>query len=122
MFSLANKVAVVTGGASGIGKAIAERFLKAGACVYSIDLAKTTADGAVPLVGDVSDEAELRQLFEDVAAQAGRIDILINNAAIQPLGIPFAELTEHTLRRTFEVNVHGVAFGIKHGPSAIWMP
>ncbi|MEO1404523.1 MAG: SDR family oxidoreductase [Cyanobacteria bacterium J06635_1] len=117
MFSLANKIAVVTGGASGIGEAIAQRFLEAGATVYSIDLTDTAPAGAKALVGDVSKESDIVRLFKAVAAASGRIDILVNNAGIQPLGIPFADLTEQTLRRTFEVNVHGVTFGVKHAPT-----
>lgn len=117
MFSLANKVAVVTGGASGIGEAIATQFLEAGATVYSIDLTDIAPAGAKALVGDVSKESDIVRLFKAVAAASGRIDILVNNAGIQPLGIPFADLTEQTLRRTFEVNVHGVTFGVKHAPT-----
>ena len=117
MFSLANKVAVVTGGASGIGEAIATQFLDAGATVYSIDLVESSPPGVKALVGDISKEADLLRCLETVATIDGRIDILVNNAAIQPLGIPFAELTEDTLRRTFEINVHGVTFGVKHGPT-----
>lgn len=116
MFSLVNKVAVVTGGASGIGEAIVRRFLKAGATVYSIDLVGSAVEGATALVGDVSRESDVVTLLEVAAVKTGRLDIVVNNAAIQPLGIAFADLTEQTLRRTFEVNVHGVAFGVKHAP------
>ncbi|KPQ32027.1 MAG: Dehydrogenase [Phormidesmis priestleyi Ana] len=117
MFGLDNKVAVVTGGASGIGEAIVQRFLKAGAIVYSIDLVNASIEGAISLLGDVSKEADIERLLAQAAAATGYIDILVNNAGIQPLGIPFSDLTETTLRRTFEVNVHGVAFGVKHGPT-----
>ncbi|MGJ3253957.1 MAG: SDR family NAD(P)-dependent oxidoreductase [Elainellaceae cyanobacterium] len=117
MFSLTNKVAVVTGGASGIGKAIVKRFLDAGATVYSIDLVKSTVVGATALSGDVSNESDIVHLLKEAAAATGHIDILVNNAGVQPLGIPFAELTEKALRRTFEVNVHGVTFGVKHAPT-----
>ena len=116
MFSLTNKVAVVTGGASGIGEAVVRRFLKVGAVVYSIDLADCAVEGATALVGDVSKEEDIERLLKEAAAETGYIDILVNNAGIQPLGISFAELTAATLRRTFEVNVHGVTFGVKHGP------
>ena len=117
MFLLTHKVAVVTGGASGIGEAVVKRFLAAGATVYSIDLTDAAPEGATALVGDVSKEADIERLLGEVATAVGHIDILVNNAGIQPLGIPFAELTEKTLRRTFEVNVHGVTFGVKHGPT-----
>ncbi|PZD73875.1 2,5-dichloro-2,5-cyclohexadiene-1,4-diol dehydrogenase [Acaryochloris thomasi RCC1774] len=117
MFLLTDKIAVVTGGASGIGEAVVQRFLAAGATVYSIDRVDAAVDGAKALVGDVSQEADIVRLLETVAAASGRIDILINNAGVQPLGIPFSELTEQTLRLTFEVNVNGVAFGVKHAPN-----
>lgn len=116
MFSLANKIAVVTGGASGIGEAIATQFLDAGATVYSIDLVESSPPGVKPLVGDVSKEVDMLRCLGTVAAMDDHIDILVNNAGIQPLGIPFSALTEKTLRRTFEVNVHGVTFGVKHVP------
>lgn len=117
MFSLANKVAVVTGGASGIGEAVALQFLEAGATVYSFDRAESAPLGVKALVGDVSQEADVCRLLGEVAAVEGRIDVLVNNAGIQPLGIPFADLTASALQRTFEVNVHGVMFGVKHGPT-----
>lgn len=116
MFLLTNKVAVVTGGASGIGEAVVKRFLKAGATVYSIDLVDSVVEGATALVGDVSKETDIERLLAEAAVTTGHIDILVNNAGIQPLGIPFSDLTEAMLRRTLEVNVHGVTFGVKHGP------
>jgi len=116
MFSLNEKIAVVTGGASGIGEAVVQRFLKAGATVYSIDLVDSVVEGATALVGDVAKEADIERLLGEAASKTGHIDILVSNAGIQPLGIPFSEITEATLRRTFEVNVNGVTFGVKHGP------
>jgi len=116
MFRLDQKVAVVTGGASGIGEAIVRRFLAAGATVYSVDLSEKAPDGATALVGDVSKEADVKRMLTEAASETGNIDILVNNAGVQPLGIPFAELTEAAMRRTFEVNVHGVTFGVKHAP------
>lgn len=116
MFSLEGKTAVVTGGASGIGDAIVRRFLRAGARVVSIDRSPTAPEGATSIVADVSDEDAVRRFLETSAAETGHIDILVNNAGIQPLGIPFAELSREALQRTFEVNVHGTVFGIKHAP------
>ena len=49
-----------------------------------------------------------------MVAKYGKLDLLVNNAGIQPLGVRFADLTESVLRRTFEVNVNGTAWGIKH--------
>ncbi len=119
MFSLANKAAIVTGGASGIGLAIARRFLAAGASVL---IADRRAEGetiarvvqAEFFQVDVAHEEQVAAMCDAARKRFGRLDILVNNAGIQPLGIGFGELTDEILRRTLDVNVHGVAFGIKH--------
>lgn len=116
MFSLTGKIAVVTGGASGIGEAIVELFLSAGATVYSVDLGEVCIDGAIPLVADVSKEDEIVAALKKAAEKTGHIDILVNNAGIQPLGLSFDKVTGKDITRTFEVNVNGVFFGLKHGP------
>ncbi|HEY8899021.1 MAG TPA: SDR family oxidoreductase [Chthoniobacterales bacterium] len=107
MFSLPGKVAVVTGSASGIGLAVAERFRAAGAAVVGLD-----RNSASPC--DVSDESQLAAALDAVVAEHGRLDIMVNNAGIQPLGVDFATLTPQLLERTFAVNVNGVALGTKH--------
>jgi NAD(P)-dependent dehydrogenase (short-subunit alcohol dehydrogenase family) len=119
MFSLANKAAIVTGGASGIGLAIVQRFLAAGAFVL---IADRRADGAEIakaaraefFQADVSEESQVAAMFGAARKHFGRVDILVNNAGIQPLGVGFSGLTSDLLRRTLDVNVNGVAFGIKH--------
>ncbi|MAS93272.1 MAG: hypothetical protein CMO55_08755 [Verrucomicrobiales bacterium] len=120
MFSLSDKVAVVTGGASGIGEAIVKMFLSAGATVYSADLSDKCVEGAISLTADVSNEEQLEAVLAEAASAKGHIDILVNNAGIQPLGILFEDITTQDLARTFEVNVNGVFYGIKHGPK--YMP
>ena len=70
-----DKVVVITGGAGGIGKCIAEEFEKAGAKVCIIDIAENPY-----FVGDIGDEASVRRLVEKVIAEYGKVDYLINNA------------------------------------------
>jgi NAD(P)-dependent dehydrogenase (short-subunit alcohol dehydrogenase family) len=124
MFSLAKKTAVITGGASGIGLAIAKRFLAAGVRVL---IADRRADGATiaQTVGaeffpaDVAHEEQIAALFDNAQKKFGCVDILVNNAGIQPLGIGFEQLTGDLLRRTLDVNVNGVVFGIKHAARSL---
>lgn len=75
MSDFENKVAVITGGASGIGKCIAEEFKKQGAAVCVIDKAQ-----GEHYVGDISDKAVLEDFAKSVIAKHGHIDYLINNA------------------------------------------
>src|SRR6267142_308473 len=124
MFSLANKTAVVTGGASGIGLAIAKRLVAAGARVLVADrrangAAIAKAAGADFFQADVAHEEQIAAMFDAARKSFGRVDILVNNAGIQPLGIGFDQLTGDILRRTLDVNVHGTAFGIKHAARAL---
>jgi NAD(P)-dependent dehydrogenase (short-subunit alcohol dehydrogenase family) len=118
-FSLEKKTALVTGGASGIGAAIVRRFLAAGVNVFSLDLTPTAPEGATAITGDVSDESIIVGAIAQAAdaSPTGHLDILVNNAAIQPLGTSFAELTPELLTRTFSTNVLSVALGIKHAPT-----
>ncbi len=113
MFSLSGKAAVVTGGASGIGRAIAQRFREAGARVLVADRRPAT-DGFEFQETDVSRESDVAGLLDAARRRFGRVDILVNNAGIQPLGVGLAEVTGPLLERTFAVNVQGVAFGLKH--------
>ena len=82
MFDFKNKVAVVTGGAQGIGKCVCEEFRKAGATVCVIDLIPNDY-----FVGDLADKATLERFAEKVIADYGHIDYLINNAAPRSCGI-----------------------------------
>ncbi len=124
MFSLVKKLAIVTGGASGIGLAIARRFLAAGAMALIADRRADGGEiansiGAEFIRADVANEEQVAAIFGRAQASFGRVDILVNNAAIQPLGVGFAGLTDELLRQTFEVNVHSVAFGIKHAARSL---
>ena len=119
MLPHATKTAIVTGGASGIGLAIVQRFRAAGVLVLVADRRAAGAEiartaGAEFLQTDVACEDQVAAMFDTALARFGHVDILINNAGIQPLGVGFNGITNDLLRRTFDVNVNGVAFGIKH--------
>lgn len=115
----AEKVAVVTGGGSGIGAATAYRLGREGATVIAVgrtmDKLKAAAASApagstlVPRVADVSDESSITALIADVAEEYGRLDVLVNNAGV---GLPGT--VEHTdtatWRQVFAVNIDGVFF------------
>ncbi len=87
---LQDRVAVVTGAASGIGLATARRFAAEGARVVCVDLSADGAAAAADEVGgeavsaDVADEEQVRDLFDGVAARHGRVDVAFNNAGISP--------------------------------------
>jgi NAD(P)-dependent dehydrogenase (short-subunit alcohol dehydrogenase family) len=87
---LSGRVAVVTGGGSGIGLATVRRFAAEGARVVVVDLNAEAAEAAAKEVGgesvacDVSDEAQVRALFDGVAERHGRVDVAFNNAGISP--------------------------------------
>ncbi len=115
-FRLDGKAAVVTGGGSGIGRAIALRFATSGAAVRILDHnaadAKATAQqitraggSASPYVCDVTDLEQVRKSFRKVFAQ-GRVDILVNNAGISHVG-KLESTTEEDFERIYRVNVKG---------------
>jgi NAD(P)-dependent dehydrogenase (short-subunit alcohol dehydrogenase family) len=118
--SLQGKVAVVTGGSSGIGLATARRFVEEGALVYifgrrQAELEKAVAEiggEAYAVRGDVSNLTDLDRLFKEVGDRSGKLDIVFANAAIvemQPLG----HITEASFDRQFGVNVKGMVFTIQ---------
>ena len=82
MFSFKNKIAVVTGGAQGIGRCIADEFKKAGAKVCIIDIKENEY-----FVGDLADKNDLEKFANKVIADYGKVDFLINNAAPKMCGI-----------------------------------
>ena len=117
MFSLEGKVAVVTGGASGIGEAVCKRFAAAGATVVVADIADGSAVAAE--VGghyvrtDVSDEVQVKALMDAAADLQGRIDICVNNAGIFAEG-DIVDTTVELLERMYRINAIGIFLGMKH--------
>jgi 3-oxoacyl-[acyl-carrier protein] reductase len=114
---LSGRVAIVTGGARGIGRAVAERALTSGAAVAVWDLdgaALPEAERALGAAGpvsvhavDVTDETAVRRAAQETEARHGRIDILVNNAGITGGNGPTWELPSATWRRVIEVNLIG---------------
>jgi rhamnulose-1-phosphate aldolase len=114
--SHATRIALVTGAASGIGKAIATRLASDGACVVIADLNLENAqkvaeelggsDVAIGVQADVTDEAQVVALFERTVAAYGRLDILVNNSGVFDGG-PIEELSLETWRKVLEVNLTG---------------
>jgi 3alpha(or 20beta)-hydroxysteroid dehydrogenase len=122
MFSLAGKMAVVTGGASGIGEATARRFARAGARVVIGDVADAgrvakETDGLYVRT-DVSREEEVESLLESALRELGRLDVVVNNAGIGA-GTFLAGLPEEDLDANLNVNLKGVIWGIKHAAPRI---
>ena len=117
---LKDKVAVITGGARGIGAAVARRYVQEGARVAVADLlpaeSKALAEEfgaagfAVPL--DVTDQASIDAMVVAVVRRFGGIDILVNNAAIFDMG-PLLEVTRASYDKVFAVNVEGLLFTLQ---------
>ena len=114
MFSLKGKAALITGASSGIGLAIAKRFQEAGALVFGVDRHPTGSEGFEVLEVDVADDTALGDAFDEISRMGYGLQIVINNAGIQPLGVPFSDLTPALVRRTLEINVAAVALGHAH--------
>jgi NAD(P)-dependent dehydrogenase (short-subunit alcohol dehydrogenase family) len=117
---LAGKVAVITGGSSGIGLATAKRFVAEDAFVFITGRRQDVLDDAVNEIGsnvaavqgDVSSLADLDRLFETVRQQKGRIDILFANVGWGEF-VPLGSITEEHFDKTFDTNVKGLAFTVQ---------
>lgn len=123
--ALQGKVAVITGGGSGIGKAMVERFLAEGASCVAADINKESVDN---LVGELSEEYEgkicsyqvnvankeqVEAMIDFCVEQYGRMDIIINNAGIMDNLLPIAELTDDVWDRIMSVNLDSVMYACR---------
>jgi len=114
------KIAVITGGNSGIGLATAQRLANEGAHVFITGRRQSELDAAVKLIGknvtavqgDVANLADLDRLYAAIKQQEGRIDILFANAGLGDFA-PLGSITEAHYDKTFDVNVKGVLFTVQ---------
>jgi len=115
MGRLDNKIAIVTGGGQGIGRAIARKFAAEGALVIVTDINEATAkdtaaaigSGAIGLRTDVTDRDSVNATVDQVVAQFGRIDVLVNNAGWDK-GERFLDSEPETWDRVMQINLYGV--------------
>lgn len=120
MLKLEGKVALITGGNSGIGLATAQRFAEQGAHVFitgrrqaQLDEAIASIKGRVDAVqGDVTCAEDLDRLFESIKAKAGRLDILVTSSGVAAYATLDATTPEH-FDQTFDVNVRGMVFTVQ---------
>lgn len=120
MTRLNGKTAVVTGGATGIGFAAAQRFIEEGAFVFLFGRRQDLLDAAAArlgpnaraVAGSVSDPADLDRLYAAVKAERGTLDIVFANAGTGDL-VPLGQITADQYDRTFDTNVKGTLFTVQ---------
>jgi NAD(P)-dependent dehydrogenase (short-subunit alcohol dehydrogenase family) len=123
MFSLEGKHAFITGAAGGIGRAVAERFIQAGAIVVITDIvdsqAVATEIGAQFVQADVGSEDSVASALKQAMERLGRLDIVVNNAGIGDVGSTLEETPQSLVERITRINQWGVFFGLKHAPGVM---
>lgn len=124
---LSGKVAVVTGAASGMGKAIAELFAEEGAKVVISDLNLENANkvvmgivakggSAIAVSANVAVEEDVQQLIDSAVGEFGTVDILVNNAGIMDNFVPAGELTDELWEKVFAVSAERASSGMGINP------
>lgn len=131
MNSLKNKVALITGSARGLGKAIAERYAALGADIvinYSRDKAsadevvsniKAMGSRVIAVQADVSKVADIQRLFAEAKKEFGKIDIVVANAGIELVETPVVDFTEEQFDRVFSINTKGTYFTMQQAAKTI---
>src|SRR5271156_5012281 len=119
------KVAIVTGGTSGIGRAAAIAFAREGANVVvagrraaegeeTVRLVRSQGREAIFVPTDVAQEAQVKRLIARTLEQFGRLDFAFNNAGIEQVPTPFIEQTMDTYNQVMDINVKGVWLSMRH--------
>ena len=121
-FNVSKKNILITGGTSGIGLMLAQRFSEAGAHVIIVGRRASgqyIADklNIYFLSADVTNETAMADLFASAEAKIGKLDVLILNAGDGSLGEPLSNTNEDTFDHVFSANVKSTFFGLKHGPA-----
>ena len=120
MQKLKDKIAIITGGGSGIGLATAKRFIAEGAKVIITGRNKKTLDNAITelgksaiaVQGDVSNLNDLEQIYKEVENQFGKVDILVVNAGVYIIA-PLADFTEDMFDKVSDINFKGAFFSVQ---------
>jgi NAD(P)-dependent dehydrogenase (short-subunit alcohol dehydrogenase family) len=118
---LTDKVAVITGGSSGIGFSAAKLFAEEGAYVYIIARRQTDVEAAVANIGtrargvsgDVTNDADLERLYSQIKSERGYIDVVFANAGNFAHNAPLGEVTPEQFDRTFDIHVRAVLFTVQ---------
>jgi NAD(P)-dependent dehydrogenase (short-subunit alcohol dehydrogenase family) len=116
------KVALVTGGGSGLGEACVHALAARGATVVVADISKDAAErvagdvgnGAAAITADVSDEGDVRSMVERIVGDHGRLDLAVNNAGISGDQVPTGEYPVESWRKVLSVNLDGVFYCMRH--------
>ena len=123
---LENKVALITGAGSGMGKAMAELFVREGAKVVCADrsgmeqeTARSLGDAAVAVHADVAVTQDVRAMIDAAVQRFGRLDVLCNNAGFGGPIMPLCEQSEENFDTVLAVNLKGVFLGMKYGIEAM---
>ena len=109
-YRFSGRVALVTGGASGIGEAVARRLVAEGAAVATLDLQAQPADEVLSLTGDVSRSADVEAAVTQAEEQLGPIDVLVCSAGVPGESLPSMEISDDEWRRVLAINTDGVFF------------
>jgi NAD(P)-dependent dehydrogenase (short-subunit alcohol dehydrogenase family) len=118
---LQDRVVIVTGGASGIGRATAARLVREGSRVALVDIdgnaaatvASELGDGVLPLTGDVSSEADVERYFGEAIEHFGRVDSLHNNAGIEGPVVPLIDFEVEAFQRLLRINYLGMFLNLR---------